>query len=142
MTLKELLENLLGDYTYIKVFSEEEQEVPVTEYNGRDNIDHDYDDCHINSIWAENTPFSGVYLCAEINLDDERKVDRLKLRRRGFVCELEADEQEIIFGALCINLARLFPDKSWQQVYEDAQRGMCGRVADLEDIINLNELGF
>lgn len=60
--------------------------------------------------------------------------------RSEYISALPEPMREKIYGVLCVNMARLFPDWSWQQVLESAEIGMQGRVCDLEDVINLSEV--
>lgn len=95
MTFKELRQLFIGDYTFVKVYEEDSDNL-LTQYNGRDNLVDDYDDCNVTGITGVGTYdydyASGrhlSYVKVELNAQD---VDRVKERAKY------NERDQIIFG--------------------------------------------
>ena len=137
MVFKDLRQLFIGDYTFVEVYRDEDERI-LTQYNGRDNLVDKYDGCRVTGITV--CGHYGYSSAIRVELDSW-DVDRIDNRQR-LIAGLDDDTQNLLYGVLCVNLARLYPDWSWQQVLENAHIGMNGVLSDLEDVINLDELNL
>lgn len=90
MTFKELRQLFIGDFTFVEVYSDsDEDEHILTAYNGRDNLVDDYDDCRVTGITT--CGHYGYSAAIRVELAGE-EVDRVRERARY------NERDRIIFG--------------------------------------------
>ncbi len=78
MTFKELRGLLIGDYTFVNLYDEEDGEHCdiLTQYDGRDSLSYDYDDCRVTGITSESAYGYSSYLVVELAHEDVEKARR------------------------------------------------------------------